>query len=113
MPRVVGAKLGLEARPPPQDSRPLPPPQLAFFHIREDDKPSVLLHLLRNVVRPQDQTVVFVATKHHAEYLKEVSRVDSRASQGGWREMPSLSQLGSRKEFPGSTTRGHALPQQS
>lgn len=41
--------------------------------MREDAKAAVLLHLLRNVVRPQDQTVVFVATKHHAEYLNEVS----------------------------------------
>ncbi|CAM4657464.1 unnamed protein product [Lepidochelys olivacea] len=46
--------------------------KLAFFHVRADDKPAVLLHLLRSVVRPQDQTVVFVATKHHAEYLKEL-----------------------------------------
>ncbi|KAM6155282.1 ATP-dependent RNA helicase DDX54 [Rhynchocyon petersi] len=43
-----------------------------FLHVREDAKPAVLLHLLRNVVRPQDQTVVFVATKHHAEYLTEL-----------------------------------------
>lgn len=25
------------------------------------------------MVKPQEQTVVFVATKHHVEYLKEVS----------------------------------------
>lgn len=49
--------------------------QLAFFHVRGDDKPAVLLHLLRSVVKPQDQTVVFVATKHHTEYLKEVSGI--------------------------------------
>ncbi|XP_065549227.1 ATP-dependent RNA helicase DDX54 isoform X2 [Lathamus discolor] len=46
--------------------------KLAFFHVRGDDKPAVLLHLLRTVVKPQDQTVVFVATKHHTEYLKEL-----------------------------------------
>lgn len=40
--------------------------------MRAEDKPAVLLHLLRCVVKPQEQTVVFVATKHHAEYLKEV-----------------------------------------
>lgn len=51
------------------------PLQLAFFHVRGDDKPAVLLHLLRNVVKPQDQTVVFVATKHHTEYLKEASGI--------------------------------------
>ncbi|XP_039724132.1 ATP-dependent RNA helicase DDX54 [Pteropus medius] len=44
----------------------------AFFLAREDTKAAVLLYLLRNVVRPQDQTVVFVATKHHAEYLSEL-----------------------------------------
>lgn len=44
----------------------------SFFIVREDTKAAVLLHLLRNVVRPQDQTVVFVATKHHAEYLSEL-----------------------------------------
>lgn len=47
--------------------------QLSFFHLRVDDKLALLLHLLRNVVKPQEQTVVFVATKHHVEYLKEVS----------------------------------------
>ncbi|NXA95019.1 DDX54 helicase, partial [Melanocharis versteri] len=46
--------------------------KLAFFHVRGDDKPAVLLHLLRSVVKPQDQTVVFVATKHHTEYLREL-----------------------------------------
>ncbi|XP_056384726.1 ATP-dependent RNA helicase DDX54 [Hyla sarda] len=43
---------------------------LSFFHVRAEDKPAVLLHLLRCVVKPQEQTVIFVATKHHAEYLK-------------------------------------------
>ncbi|XP_073079926.1 ATP-dependent RNA helicase DDX54-like [Manis javanica] len=45
----------------------------SFFLVREDSKAAVLLHLLHNVVQPQDQTVVFVGTKHHAEYLSEVS----------------------------------------
>ncbi|XP_053443868.1 ATP-dependent RNA helicase DDX54 isoform X1 [Nycticebus coucang] len=44
----------------------------SFFLVREDTKGAVLLYLLRHVVRPQDQTVVFVATKHHAEYLTEL-----------------------------------------
>lgn len=46
--------------------------KLSFFHLRMDDKQALLLHLLRNVVKPQEQTVVFVATKHHVEYLKEL-----------------------------------------
>ncbi|XP_035523875.1 ATP-dependent RNA helicase DDX54 [Morone saxatilis] len=46
--------------------------KLSLFHLRADDKPALLLHLLRNVVKPQEQTVVFVATKHHVEYVKEL-----------------------------------------
>ncbi|XP_058014592.1 ATP-dependent RNA helicase DDX54 [Ahaetulla prasina] len=46
--------------------------KLSFFHVRADDKPALLLYLLRTVVKPQDQTIVFVATKHHTEYLKEL-----------------------------------------
>ncbi|XP_053324770.1 ATP-dependent RNA helicase DDX54 [Spea bombifrons] len=44
--------------------------KLAFFQLRVEDKPAVLLHILRCVVKPQEQTVIFVATKHHAEYLR-------------------------------------------
>ncbi|XP_078523287.1 ATP-dependent RNA helicase DDX54 isoform X1 [Lissotriton helveticus] len=50
--------------------------RLAFFLMRADDKPAILLHLLRNVVKPQELTVVFVATKHHAEHLKELITVE-------------------------------------
>ncbi|CAL1569334.1 unnamed protein product [Knipowitschia caucasica] len=46
--------------------------KLSFFHCRVDDKPALLLHLLRNVFKPQEQTVVFAATKHHIEYLREL-----------------------------------------
>ncbi|XP_078467731.1 ATP-dependent RNA helicase DDX54-like [Lampetra planeri] len=46
--------------------------KLAFMCSRADDKPCVLLHLLRTVVKPHEQTVVFVATKHHVEYLREL-----------------------------------------
>lgn len=46
--------------------------KLSFFYCRVDDKPAFLLHLLRNTVKPQEQTVVFAATKHHVEYLKEL-----------------------------------------
>jgi len=46
--------------------------KLSFFHVRLDDKSAMLLSLLRTVVKAQEQTVVFVATKHHVEYLKEM-----------------------------------------
>ena len=33
---------------------------------------AVLLHILQNLIEPSQQTLVFTATKHHVEYLKEV-----------------------------------------
>ncbi len=45
---------------------------LHFLASRIDDKPALLLYLLHNVVSAGQQTVVFAATKHHVEYLKEV-----------------------------------------
>uniref|UniRef100_UPI00358E29C2 ATP-dependent RNA helicase DDX54 n=1 Tax=Myxine glutinosa TaxID=7769 RepID=UPI00358E29C2 len=46
--------------------------KLCFLHCRADDKAAVLLWLLRIVVRPHEQTVIFTATKHHVEYLREL-----------------------------------------
>lgn len=39
--------------------------------MRREDKVPLLVHLLRNVVGTDKQTVVFVATKHHVEFLSE------------------------------------------
>ncbi|XP_062521033.1 ATP-dependent RNA helicase DDX54-like [Corticium candelabrum] len=44
----------------------------AFLHMRPDDKLASLLYLLHNVIRSDQQTVVFTATKHHVEYIKEI-----------------------------------------
>ena len=46
--------------------------QMSFVYCRHDDKTAVLLHLLLDVIKPTQQTVVFVATKHHVEYLNMV-----------------------------------------
>ena len=34
---------------------------------------AILLHLLKNVIKEGEQTVVFAATKHHVEYINMVS----------------------------------------
>ncbi|XP_054724746.1 ATP-dependent RNA helicase DDX54-like [Uloborus diversus] len=45
----------------------------SYFLCRNDDKPAVLLHLLKNVIKlPEELTVVFLATKHHVEYMKDI-----------------------------------------
>ncbi|XP_068736507.1 ATP-dependent RNA helicase DDX54-like isoform X2 [Montipora capricornis] len=46
--------------------------KLAFFSLRSDDKPAALLHILQNLIKPPQQTLIFTATKHHVEYLKEL-----------------------------------------
>lgn len=46
--------------------------KLFFLSTRGDIKPAVLLYLLRTVIPSNEQTVVFAATKHHVEYLREV-----------------------------------------
>jgi ATP-dependent RNA helicase DDX54/DBP10 len=42
---------------------------LAFMTLRSADKPACLLFLMREIIPPEDMTVVFTATRHHAEYL--------------------------------------------
>ena len=42
---------------------------LAFFTVRQDDKPAALLFLLREVVQPGQPTIVFTATRHHVDFI--------------------------------------------
>jgi ATP-dependent RNA helicase DDX54/DBP10 len=46
--------------------------KLIFFHLRHDDKTALLLYLLRSIIPVNEQIVLFVATRHHCEYLKEL-----------------------------------------
>jgi ATP-dependent RNA helicase DDX54/DBP10 len=46
--------------------------KLIFFHLRHDDKTSLLIYLLRSIIPFNEQIVLFVATRHHCEYLKEL-----------------------------------------
>ena len=43
-----------------------------FLCVLPSSSPAVLLYLLRSVVSPSDQTVVFTATRHHVDYLNEL-----------------------------------------
>ncbi|CAL1544843.1 unnamed protein product [Lymnaea stagnalis] len=43
--------------------------KLSFLSCRDSDKCALLLYLLKHVIKPTEQTVVFVATKHHVEFL--------------------------------------------
>ena len=44
-----------------------------FLSVQTESKDSMLLYLLKNVVKTTDQlTIIFAATKHHVEYLQEL-----------------------------------------
>ena len=43
--------------------------KLAFFKCRMETKPALLLHTLTQVIPQNQQVVIFVATRHHVEYL--------------------------------------------
>ena len=62
--------------------------RLAFFSCRGDDKPAALLHLLREVVPPEAQAVVFCSTRHHVELLAGPQAPRLRASPPCAPQMP-------------------------
>ena len=43
-----------------------------FLKVRTEDKTSLLVYFLKNIIQPNEQTLVFLATKHHVEYLYSV-----------------------------------------
>lgn len=53
-----------------EEHRISPTLRLGFFSTRKAEKPAALLHLVREVIRPEcDQTIIFVATRHHAQFV--------------------------------------------
>lgn len=45
---------------------------LSFVTCRPEEKLAVLLCLLKNVIKPDSQTVIFAATMHHVDYIHQV-----------------------------------------
>lgn len=57
--------------------------KIAFFHCRAEDKLAFLIYLIENIIKAVknpsqhpdkklEQTIIFVATKHHVEFLREL-----------------------------------------
>jgi ATP-dependent RNA helicase DDX54/DBP10 len=46
--------------------------KLTFFTVRPEEKCAALLHLVREQIGSEQQTIIFVATKHHVEFLNEL-----------------------------------------
>ena len=54
--------------------------KMAFFSVRTAEKIPALIHLMTEIIPEEDQTIIFVATRHHVEYLKEILRVSGKHS---------------------------------
>ncbi|KAH9427080.1 ATP-dependent RNA helicase ddx54 [Dermatophagoides pteronyssinus] len=46
--------------------------RLIHLSCRNEDKLATLLYLLKNTIKPTEQTIVFLPTRHHIEYIKEI-----------------------------------------
>jgi ATP-dependent RNA helicase DDX54/DBP10 len=46
--------------------------RLAFFCLRSNEKLAALLYLVRHIIPPNQQTIIFTATRHHSELLHAV-----------------------------------------
>jgi ATP-dependent RNA helicase DDX54/DBP10 len=56
------------------ESRISPDLKLSFLTLRHDEKPAALLYLVRDLIPAHQQTIVFVSTKHHVEFLFELMK---------------------------------------
>ncbi|XP_058089942.1 putative DEAD-box ATP-dependent RNA helicase 29 isoform X2 [Magnolia sinica] len=58
------------------DTRISPDLKLAFFTLRQEEKHAALLYLIREQISSDQQTLIFVSTKHHVEFLNILFRED-------------------------------------
>ncbi|XP_059630585.1 putative DEAD-box ATP-dependent RNA helicase 29 isoform X2 [Cornus florida] len=56
------------------DTRISPDLKLAFFTVRQEEKYAALLYLTREQIKSDEQTLIFVSTKHHVEFLNTLFR---------------------------------------
>ncbi|KAG5041860.1 hypothetical protein GLYMA_03G001200v4 [Glycine max] len=56
------------------ETRISPDLKLAFFTLRQEEKYSALLYLVREHIGSDQQTLIFVSTKHHVEFLNVLFR---------------------------------------
>eukprot|EP00798_Chlamydomonas_sp_ICE-L_P023792 gene23792-9354_t len=59
------------------ESRISPELKMQFFTLREEDKLGALMYLLREVVAKDESTIMFVATRHHVEYLHNLMNIEN------------------------------------
>ncbi|XP_030465451.2 putative DEAD-box ATP-dependent RNA helicase 29 [Syzygium oleosum] len=58
------------------ETRISPDLKLAFFILRQEEKHAALLYLIREQISSDQQTLIFVSTKHHVEFLNILFRAE-------------------------------------
>lgn len=56
------------------ETRISPDLKVTFFTLRQEEKHAALLHLIREQISSDQQTLIFVSTKHHVEFLNILFR---------------------------------------
>ncbi|KAJ1569530.1 ATP-dependent RNA helicase ddx54 [Nowakowskiella sp. JEL0078] len=46
--------------------------QMLFLGTKHEDKDASLIYILRELIKPNEQSIIFVATKHHVEYVNNL-----------------------------------------
>ncbi len=62
------------------DTKISPDLKMYFFRVRDEEKVAALLFLLREVIDAAQSTIVFVATRHHVEFLSLILEKEKIAS---------------------------------
>jgi ATP-dependent RNA helicase DDX54/DBP10 len=53
---------------------------VCFFTVRIEEKMAALLYLLKNIIDPNQLTLIFAATKHHVEFIYEILQLSGLES---------------------------------
>ncbi|KAH9623651.1 hypothetical protein KSS87_019171 [Heliosperma pusillum] len=69
------------------DSRISPDLTMTFITLRMEEKYAALLYLIREVIKSNEQTLIFVSTKHHVEFLKLLFELEGIQSSICYGEM--------------------------
>ncbi|XP_074280227.1 putative DEAD-box ATP-dependent RNA helicase 29 isoform X2 [Silene latifolia] len=69
------------------DSRISPDLTMTFITLRMEEKYAALLYLIREVIKSDEQTLIFVSTKHHVEFLKLLFELEGIQSSICYGEM--------------------------
>ncbi|KAI4305795.1 hypothetical protein L6164_029138 [Bauhinia variegata] len=59
------------------DTKISPDLKLAFFTLRQEEKYAALLYLIREQISSDQQSLIFVSTKHHVEFLNTLFREEN------------------------------------